>query len=1310
MLKKTTKAFVNSGMDTDSAPELIAPEDVIEAYNVRSSGSALGEAGYRTNIESTEPVTETTPVPIGINKIIGARDFDEIRKGFVFRYNSFGNNQILVYDYDTNTVSAIYTDKTDSAGEVLLPLDPQYYVTSIILLNNKYLCWTYGQSSVGFADYTKLQQGAYSPVTAEDLSLIKPQPLAPITGYYADDAGKAANFLKGKLFQFNTMWFSEDFAQSAWSTWSKRIIPNQESTPSVGSTVTTNNCIVLSVPVGSARVQTINVGARYGNFDYTIIKSVDRSYVLALTNTSVDLNNGVYEAYDPSTGLYSFVFYNDSISVPVAASETDEPYDFVPRAANAVEVLNGNVIGLGGLYEGYDRPTTSVTVQSVGYNPNLSIANVINLNPIRVVQTYENTDLGFLNPKTKLGVRYDGLPREGDVLNIVAYNTANSSEISSYSYTVPLAQDGDLHEVLRSFAATIPNSYLDYQPDGSAWIYFYPPLLFRLQSTAIDLYNAGPNISKSIHALLDNSSYQVALRYYDKYGRYFPLRTGNEFIIKTQSFAQLNGNTPSINWTINSAAAPVGAVGYQWVITPNATALSVLDVMGSLVNYISGWDANANSPSLAANVGTVGDAYQITTPSLPSSNRNLGNGVQEFKTGDYVVYNGKSWDIVERSFANIASSDVLVFTINPLYLFNQKYTNAGANSVLNYSFSEGDRFTLHYYLTGITPTYVNNPCVDLQVLGYDPLTNLVKVEKSSSISVPTIDGKNCYFRLYSPKKSNLADSSSQSQTIWYEIGERFTITNGQHDTLSGIITDGDVYFKTRGYEGSIDPDTSYNLLATDFNFSDFYESAYTSYGRPGTYYDTLETTWRDGIIRFGLPFISGSKNNELTKFHAANVYGDGVGQTSSSWGAIGAMWMRGNILVVIQATNTGYVPVNVSILEDVSGNRQYAISTKFLNDIRYNTSGDYGLGTLKESFCYYNNTGWFIDPNNALVLQVGLDGINDITFRMSKYLKAKIAQAYADGKKVVLYYDRYYKEVVVGFETDGGIVTYFAFNTLSWRITENYQVLPGLITPANGAHSTVSYDSGTGIGTYTPSPSDYVGNDVSVITFNVGGVSKTKNVCLNWTAGTEDVSPFSFIALVDQSLSTVVYSNTIAVAGNTIPAPISITGGEYKVDSGSWVSTSGYVNAGSVVQLRQTTSASYTALTTATLTIDSQSANFNATTLSSPPPDEVLLTPSIDSVDYGFGEIRYIFSISETVSDNLDIDYNLFYIQDGVRHDVSHPPSASINAGSLDTGLLQISFDTFAGTINSVTFEVTAVTPPSSDGKDIAFGATSIPV
>ena len=138
-------------------------------------------------------------------------------------------------------------------------------------------------------------------------------------------------------------------------------------------------------------------------------------------------------------------------------------------------------------------------------------------------------------------------------------------------------------------------------------------------------------------------------------------------------------------------------------------------------------------------------------------------------------------------------------------------------------------------------------------------------------------------------------------------------------------------------------------------------------------------------------------------------------------------------------------------------------------------------------------------------------------------------------------------------------------------------------TVSNGGTVTVQQTSSASFGTLTTS------------TLTIGGVAGTFDV----TTLAQDTTPaaFTFTAQTGVALSSVATSNTITVAGINSAANISIAGGSYSINGGAYTSAAGTVNNGNTVTLRQTSSASFSATTTATLTIGGVSGAFAVTTL-----------------------------------------------------------------------------------------------------------------
>jgi hypothetical protein len=126
-------------------------------------------------------------------------------------------------------------------------------------------------------------------------------------------------------------------------------------------------------------------------------------------------------------------------------------------------------------------------------------------------------------------------------------------------------------------------------------------------------------------------------------------------------------------------------------------------------------------------------------------------------------------------------------------------------------------------------------------------------------------------------------------------------------------------------------------------------------------------------------------------------------------------------------------------------------------------------------------------------------------------------------------------------------------------------------------------------------------------TLTIGGISDAFSVTTAAPDATPD--PFAFIDRTGVGLSAVITSNTISVSGINIAATISITGGIYAINGGSYTSAGGTVNNGDTVKVQQTSSGSYSTTTNATLTIGGVSDAFSVTTAAPDAnPDQFIFT------------------------------------------------------------------------------------------------------
>lgn len=111
--------------------------------------------------------------------------------------------------------------------------------------------------------------------------------------------------------------------------------------------------------------------------------------------------------------------------------------------------------------------------------------------------------------------------------------------------------------------------------------------------------------------------------------------------------------------------------------------------------------------------------------------------------------------------------------------------------------------------------------------------------------------------------------------------------------------------------------------------------------------------------------------------------------------------------------------------------------------------------------------------------------------------------------------------------------------------------------------------------------------------------------------------PFNFTDLTGLGVSTLTESDILTPTGYNMPANISISNGEYRINGGTWTVSAGTINPGDTVQLRRITSSAYNTALSATLTIGGVSDNWSVRTR------VALMVPVSYSVDFGLNPITH---------------------------------------------------------------------------------------
>lgn len=934
------KLFAGVKLNSDDAIEYMAPTDILGGVGVRIHTGEKNKQGLVVTLEGNRELTR--PLPVGTNEIIRAREFPKSGKAYIFTKNSNGNHRIEEFDYTDSTFTTVYTDKVDSGGEQLLDWGNTLYIKDVSLVQGRLLYWTeFPNDTVRRIYVDKAKSGQYGVFRAEDFGLsVLPPGESPIV-LYNNDITYDYNNIAGNLFQFRYAYEYDNFEVSSYSPISRRPYPLDEPNSDVLVDFRNNNVLTLWVNGGGERVKRIHISFRIGYGSWYHLKTVDRDYLETLPDEDLNFQTGVREAYRRGWDSYQFAFYNDALYTVEDQLLHDLLADHAPLQSRAMEVVNDNTLLLGNNGYGYDAPVlpddelyAEVVYRAAGGTPG----------NFRLV----SFDVEFPIGGNSFKAVYAGTPTEGDMMRST-WLPFSGQPVPEYSnYSVSSLTDGDLMATVTAYANSLQSNFGIINTaiaavGGTVELTFgvnpSNPGQKHVNSMSV---SASTPVNDSIATLKLQSSYQVAVAWYDRYERPFRLYTNNNLIVKTDAFANTQGQLPSIRWYVPEFAPP-GADRYRICITRNRTHEDTW-------YFVSKRTTSATAPSSP----TV--TYGMSLQSMVDFNReNSGSTLAyEFQDGDRINIIGKV-DL----YGNVTS------WINTPIIYNFSIRNV-----------------------------VDTP------IGGDPPTSflkeaIIRVDKNSVF----IDIDSDYLvEIYRPKRQ-----SSPEEEVYYELPETYNVVNGRNQDRYGEISAVDCFMRSRYM---IFPEASDLgvIPAESFHFSDYYKSDYDNLGRPRTLDDTPSSQRHIAEIRYSREWISGSRVNGINRFYPEDVYDarEPMYGAQETYGGIQYLQDRENRVICVQEIKIGYIPVNRSIIEDLAEQQQMGVSSELLNPINYYAGSNIGIGKdyAIPSFKYANGNCYLIDPVEMVPVRAGLNGTMHIGYKYTGALKAKIREAITNGQYI----------------------------------------------------------------------------------------------------------------------------------------------------------------------------------------------------------------------------------------------------------------------------------------------------------------------
>lgn len=969
------KIGFTQGMDKDNDLRYLK-DSYRDAFNVRITDYAGGNSLALTNVKGNSEISYS--LPTGHNYTIGSYD-DKLGKNvYYFIYNSKSNHSILKYDYTTNVVEKVLEGTA-------LDFSLLYFITSVALLDNKYLIYTDNNKEPRWVDLSDLNKYGDPIIDGTLLDVAKAPQTIPAYSEYTTNAEKKYNNLVGKLWQFRTVYVYKDGTRSAFSTISKLALPSIDSqAPFVeNQDVSLNNEIMVTVPSPPADVEKVEFYAQGVSDD----AEKTTNWYLFNDELASDVRSNISNKY--GINFADYYFANDGVYILADPLDVAQAQTYIPKKAKTLEILHGNRLGIANIIDGeniddidiectlsfirQDVPTTGIAgtipeyyntntpdalIRVSNFNNGIIISNTTSVNGLSTTPTYDK-------------ITFPSAPNAFDKIEFtlrLTYNLFNSSGLVSTT------------------SADYDFSYLVSATD--------------IETTAAETKkNVAIGVANAINAVNTKQSGT---------GGIIAVKSGEEvFIIQGQNLAYISDSTSVTTSDIVGAITAVNITQISSLpsFKKDAThefGIEYSDGKGRRSTVITNGQLKKRTPAIngltsTSDRGRVTAQIEIyhTPPSWATSysimySKNL--------SYDYFLY----W-IGEVTDESATDTNLWSVSLEDLYRF--RIRNQGTD--IAYQYQEGD---IIQFIESVGGTYVKGDNPALSLLSETGVTESRKLYfnyDAASSATPLVTTAKYLFEIRRPAKT-IEDK------FFYEIGHTYDISGGFHEgntqdqtaSLPAIIDlddVGDVYYKRRNFVGYSGVTSSEEFVESEY-FSDYYDSKVTSIGRASVVDNNFKEINRKTTVVYSQQYIPETSKNGIS-----TVYDSSLEQYDTTYGSIQHIFQDDRRLFVFQERKVGVVGVNQQFL--LNGATQTYETATVLTPIQYYPA-EYGIGTNPESFSVYGYRKYFVDTVRGSVLRLSQDGITPIS---DKNMRGFFNELFSmvDSQLVRLTYDKNNDELVV---------------------------------------------------------------------------------------------------------------------------------------------------------------------------------------------------------------------------------------------------------------------------------------------------------
>jgi hypothetical protein len=347
------KKSFTGGINSDDATYLLDPKEYLGAINIRFITSETGQVGNAMPVEGTtlkastiNALGATIPfvLPAGTNQVIGAVEDTPKRRAFWFVWNSSSDHAIYCYDYDTDKIYTVLRNADVSGG---LNFQQSSFIHSCSVVYG-ILYWTDNYSQprrinieggikTNHPTFVTSQSVYTTPIDQSVLTVVRPQPIRPMTVAYVADANLK---LIPDGYQAAYRFGYRDKEYSTFSSFSRASLPTVGLAAQAGYLTFT---IPLTQKIAQD-VDRIEAAVKFPGSKMSIQKTWTRANDAA-----------AIAAHNAGTTALSFNFYADSVGVAVDDATAFKAYDNVPLLAGTMEVAKDRLF-FANTITGYDTP------------------------------------------------------------------------------------------------------------------------------------------------------------------------------------------------------------------------------------------------------------------------------------------------------------------------------------------------------------------------------------------------------------------------------------------------------------------------------------------------------------------------------------------------------------------------------------------------------------------------------------------------------------------------------------------------------------------------------------------------------------------------------------------------------------------------------------------------------------------------------------------------------------------------------------------------------------------------------------------